>query len=96
MSRLLTKPARLIALTLPFGTLGACVTPQTPRTVDSLCLISAPLPYTLVPRAEREAAAAEGRPVEDDGNLADSDKTREAIGVNNERWRSVCQPAGGR
>lgn len=71
--------------------LTACSTRQTPRTVSDHCLIDAPLPYTLVPRAEREAAVAEGRPVRDDGNAADSDATRAAIGEHNRAWRDICE-----
>jgi hypothetical protein len=71
--------------------LTACSTLQTPRTVNDHCLIDAPLPYTLVPKTEREAAAAEARPVRDDGNKADSDPTRAAIGEHNRVWREVCQ-----
>lgn len=73
--------------------LTACSTRQTPRTVSDYCLIDEPLPYTLVPKAEREAAAAAGRPVRDDGNVADSDATRAAIGEHNRAWRSVCEKA---
>lgn len=72
--------------------LGACSTQQPPRTASDLCLIDAPLKYTLVPKAEREAAAAEGRPVRDDGNKADSDALRDQIGEHNARWRAVCEP----
>lgn len=71
----------------------ACSTPQTPRTVSDLCHLDAPLPYTLVPKAEREAAAAEGREVRDDGNKADSDPTRFVIGQHNRAWRDVCEKA---
>lgn len=48
------------------------------------------LTYQMVPKAEREAAVAELRPVQDDGNLADSDQTRTAIGEHNARWRAIC------
>ena len=76
---------------LPSATLTACVTRPIPPSADSLCLIVEPVPYTLVPRAERDAAAREGRPVRDDGNLADSDATRERLGVLNAKIRGVCQ-----
>lgn len=69
----------------------ACSTPQTPRTVSDLCLLDEPLPYTLVPKAERKAAEEEGRPVRDDGNLADSERTRAAIGEHNRSWREICE-----
>lgn len=69
----------------------ACSTPPTLRTVSDLCLLDAPLPYTLVRKAEREAAAAEGRPVRDDGNHADSDLTRDTIGQHNRAWRAICE-----
>ena len=69
----------------------ACSTQQTPRTVSDLCLLDAPLPYTLVPKAEREAAKAEGRDVRDDGNLADSEPTRDVIGEHNRSWREICE-----
>lgn len=71
--------------------LTACSTRQTPRTVSDHCLIDEPLPYTLVPKAEREAAAAEDRPVRDDGNQADSNPTRAAIGEHNRIWRDICE-----
>jgi hypothetical protein len=74
------------------ATLAACATQPTPRTVSDLCLTVGTLNYTLVPRAERDAAAAENRPVRDDGNKADSDATRASIGEHNARWRSVCEP----
>ena len=73
--------------------LGACSMQQPPKTVSDLCLIDAPLKYTLVPKAEREAAAAEGREVRDDGNKADSDALRDQIGERNAKWRAVCEPA---
>ena len=69
----------------------ACSTLPTPRTVSDHCLIDAPLPYTLVPKGEREAAEAEGRPVRDDGNIADSDALRAAIGEHNRAWRDICE-----
>jgi hypothetical protein len=81
------------ALILLSGMLGACSMQQPPRTVSDLCLIDAPLKYTLVPKSEREAAAAEGREVRDDGNKADSDALRDQIGEHNARWRAVCEPA---
>lgn len=71
----------------------ACATRPTPRTVSDFCLIDAPLSYTLVPKAEREAAAAEGRPVRDDGNRADSDATRSRVGEHNRMWREICEGA---
>lgn len=71
--------------------LTACATQPMPRTVSDLCLIDAPLSYTLVPKREREAAADQERPVHDDGNVADSDPTRAAIGEHNARWRAVCE-----
>lgn len=73
------------------ATLTACATQPTLRTVSDHCLIDAPLPYTLVPKAEREAAAAEGRPVRDDGNRADSVATRDRIGEHNRVWREICE-----
>ena len=82
---------RNIAIILLCATLTACSTRQTPRTVSDHCLLDEALPYTLVPKAEREAAVAEGRPVRDDGNLADSDATRAAIGAHNRAFRSVCE-----
>lgn len=72
-------------------TLTACGTRETPRTVSDACLTLATLSYQLVPKTEREAAAIEQRPVRDDGNLADSDLTRAAIGEHNARWRAVCE-----
>lgn len=71
--------------------LTACATQQTPRTASDLCLTISPLPYTLVPKSEREAAEAEGRPVRDDGNKADSDQTIANIGALNRSWRAVCE-----
>lgn len=50
----------------------------------------ATLTYQLVPKAEREAAAVEKRHVRDNGNLADSDQTRAAIGEHNARWHAMC------
>lgn len=67
------------------------MTQPTPRTASDLCLTVGTLSYTLVPKKEREAAAVESRPVRDDGNKADSDATRAAIGEHNARWRSVCE-----
>lgn len=71
----------------------ACSMQPTPRTVSDHCLLDAPLPYTLVPKDERQAASAEGRPVRDDGNMADSHATRERIGEHNRAWREVCEKA---
>lgn len=71
--------------------LTACSMQPTPRTVSDYCLVDAPLPYTLVPKSERDAAAAEGRPVRDDGNLADSDAMRATIGEHNRAWREICE-----
>lgn len=82
---------RNIATILLCATLTACATQPTPRTVSDLCLIDAPLRFTLVPRTERDAAAAEAREIRDDGNKADSDDTRTAIGEHNARWRAVCE-----
>ncbi|AVA13829.1 hypothetical protein C3E99_08270 [Sphingopyxis sp. MG] len=70
----------------------ACSMQPTPKTVSDHCLIDAPLPYTLVPKVERDAAQAEGREVHDDGNKADSDALRDQIGEHNARWRAVCEP----
>src|SRR3546814_19907543 len=84
----------VIAAILICAMLTACSTRQTPRTVSDHCLIDAPLPYTLVPRAERDAAVAEGRPVRDGGNQADSDATRAALGEHNRVWqigRAACR-----
>src|SRR3546814_5832675 len=67
----------VIAAILICARLTACSTRQTPRTVSDHCLIDAPLPYTLVPRAGRDAEVAEGRPVRDGGNQADSDRSEE-------------------
>ena len=76
-----------LALLMP----TACSTLQTPPSAsDSFCLIAKRIIYTLVPRAEREAAAAENRPVEDDGNKADSAATIEQIGVHNAKYREIC------
>lgn len=75
------------------GTLAACSTRQTPRTVNDYCLIYSPIPYTLVPKAEREAAANEGRPVRDDGNVATDAPTVERIGARNQQWRELCEIA---
>lgn len=63
----------------------------TPKTVSDHCLIDAPLPYTLVPKVERDAAQTEGREVLDDGNKADSAPTIAAIGEHNRVWRDICQ-----
>lgn len=93
MSKLPRMLGTTTALILLSAMLGACSMQQPPRTVSDLCLIDAPLKYTLVPKAEREAAAAEGREVRDDGNKADSDVLRDQIGEHNARWRAVCDPA---
>lgn len=85
---------RSIALILLCGTLTACSTRQIPRTVSDHCLLDEALPYTLVPKAEREAAAAEKRPVRDDGNNADSEATRAAIGEHNRIYRDICAKPG--
>lgn len=78
-------------MSLALLTLTACSTLQTPPSAsDSFCLIAKRITYTLVPRAERAAAAAENRPVEDDGNRADSAPTIEQIGVHNAKLREVC------
>jgi hypothetical protein len=60
------------------------------RTVSDSCLIFGPLSYAVVPRKEREAALEEGRAVRDDGNLADSAETQEAIGQFNRTLRGLC------
>lgn len=85
------KPLRATVLILLCATLTACATRETPRTVSDLCLTVGTLNYSLVPRAERDAATAQNRPVRDDGNKADSDATLAAIGEHNARWRAVCE-----
>lgn len=85
------KLATSIALSLAAAlTLTACVTRETQTIVNDYCLIHRPIAYAVLPRVEREAAEREGRPVRDDGNLADTEQTQLALGEDWRVYRTTC------
>ena len=74
--------------------LGACATAGPKRIApppsDVSCSLFTAISYAQVAIAERELATAEGRPVHDEGNAADSDETVRQIDAHNAKFDTVC------
>ena len=93
MSKRGMRPLRLSIGILLCAGLGACATAEPPKIAppsDVSCSLFTAISYAQIDLAERALALIEARPVEDDGNAADSDETVRQIEAHNARFDTVC------
>jgi hypothetical protein len=71
------KPRMLFAGALMLATLSACVTPETPKIVDTTCSAFGAIGYAIPP-------------VVDTGNDYDTLETVEQVSIHNARYDALC------
>jgi hypothetical protein len=79
------KPRMLFAGALMLATLSACVTPETPKIVDTTCSAFGAIGYA-IPPVQPDGS----REVVDTGNDYDTLETVEQVSIHNARYDALC------
>lgn len=94
MSRRGMRLLPLLIVMPMLAALGACATVGQSKTAkppsDVSCSLFTAISYAQLDLAQRAIALAEGRPVQDEGNVADSDDTVRQIEAHNAKFDTVC------